>query len=402
MTSRLLIKFSLIYFLIAGVFGVLLRLVFFNPIPGLNYKYILHAHSHIVLLGWVTNALFAALYFIFFESKGFQNRKWLLVFGLLQIGVVGMLCTFPIQGYSLYSIFFSTLHILISYLFCFSVLRVIKKEKGVWRKFVSWGVIYFLISSLGPFSLGPIMSQGLSGSIWYYLAIYFYLHFLYNGFFTFTIFGLFFWWLDKKEISYSTTKAKLLIKWMNIACFLSYSLSTLWTKPEWQVFVLAGVSAITLLITLIILTKVFFPVRSEVLVYIKGTCRTLLLMALFSFILKTVLQILSAHPIIANLAYEVRNFTIGYLHLVFIGFVTFFLIGWFLSNRLIQIDKIKQIGIVLLILGFISSEIIIISQPWVYITYYYQWLFTVSTIMMVGIILLLNPFSRYNSSKASL
>jgi len=402
MTSRQLIKFALIYFLIAGVYGVLMRLVFFNPIPGLNYKFILHAHSHIVLLGWVTNALFAALYFVFFESKGFQNRKWLLVFGLLQIGVVGMLCTFPIQGYGLYSILFSTLHILISYLFCFSVLRVIKKEKGVWRKFVSWGVIYFLISSLGPFSLGPIMSQGLSGSIWYYLAIYFYLHFLYNGFFTFTIFGLFFWWLDKKQISYSITQANSLIKWMNIACFLTYSLSTLWTKPEWQVYVLAGVSAITLLITLIIFAKVLIPIRSEVLGHIRGTSRALLLMALFSFILKTVLQILSAHPTIANLAYEVRNFTIGYLHLVFIGFVTFFLIGWFLSNRLIRIDKIKQIGIAFLILGFISSEIIIISQPFANMTYYYQFLFTVSTIMMVGIIMLLYPFARYKNSKISL
>lgn len=363
-----------------------MRLFFFHPIDGLNYKYLLHAHSHVVLLGWVTNALLAAIYYVFYESHGAHRKIWWWFFGLLQLTVLGMLFTFPIQGYGNLSIIFSTLHVVISYFFCFWILKA-NNEKTLWQKFISWGILYFMLSTLGPFSLGPIMSQGLSGSHWYYLAIYFYLHFLYNGFFTFAIFGLLFWWLDNKQIDFSQKHASRFFKLMNLACLPTYALSALWTNPPWYVYV-TGLAGVVLL--LMALANLFKAIKSSI-VTIKDkitlTVKILWAVAGLSFLLKVLLQSISVVPQIAHLAYEVRNYTVGYLHLVFIGFVTCFLLGWFVVNRIIYFHKPQVIGMWLLIIGFIVSQLYIIGQPLVgYIPFYYQALFGVSLVMLFGIV----------------
>ena len=88
MVSSKLFKVALTFFLISAVLGVLLRMTFFHPIAGLNYKFLLHTHSHIVLLGWITNALIAMLYYVFFESKGIQSKTWIGWFVVLQLSVV--------------------------------------------------------------------------------------------------------------------------------------------------------------------------------------------------------------------------------------------------------------------------------------------------------------------------
>lgn len=371
----------------AAVIGVVLRLFFFNPIDGWNYKNLLHTNSHVVLLGWVTNTLLAAIYYVFYESHGVHRKIWWWFFGLLQLSVVGMLFTFPIQGYGTLSIIFSTLHIVISYFFCIWILKATKNEKTVWQKFISWGIVYFMLSTLGPFSLGPIMSQGLSGSHWYYLAIYFYLHFLYNGFFTFVIFGLLFWWLDNKQIEYSQQHASRFFKLINLACLPTYALSALWTNPPWYVYTIGLVGVVLLLMAMLNLFKSIRPAIVTIKDNLTSTVKILWTVAVLSFLLKVLLQSISVVPKIAQLAYEVRNYTIGYLHLVFIGFVTCFLLGWFIANRILYFHKPQVVGMWLLIIGFIVSQLLIVVQPLVgYIPSYYQVLFGVSLVMLFGIV----------------
>lgn len=386
MTAKFL-KIALLFFAIAAVIGVVLRLFFFNPIDGWNYKHLLHAHSHVVLLGWVTNALLAAIYYVFYESHGVHRKIWWWFFGLLQLSVVGMLFTFPMQGYGTLSIIFSTLHIVISYFFCIWILKATKNEKTVWQKFISWGIVYFMLSTLGPFSLGPIMSQSLSGSHWYYLAIYFYLHFLYNGFFTFVIFGLLFWWLDNKQIEYPQQHASKFFKLMNLACLPTYALSALWTNPPWYVYTIGLLGVVLLLMSMLNLFKAIRPAIVTIKDNLTSTVKILWTVAVLSFLLKVLLQSISVMPKIAQLAYEVRNYTIGYLHLVFIGFVTCFLLGWFIANRILYFHKPQVVGMWLLIIGFIVSQLLIVVQPLVgYIPSYYQVLFGVSLVMLFGIV----------------
>ncbi|MBA4054858.1 MAG: hypothetical protein C0490_09115, partial [Marivirga sp.] len=55
-----LFSIPLIFFFIASCIGLMLRWHFVSAISWLKYPYWLHAHSHIMFLGWIFNALMLA------------------------------------------------------------------------------------------------------------------------------------------------------------------------------------------------------------------------------------------------------------------------------------------------------------------------------------------------------
>ncbi|MBT8306156.1 MAG: hypothetical protein KJN85_04405, partial [Maribacter sp.] len=101
------INLSLGYFMIAAVLGVVLRSFHSIEIP-VNYKFIVHTHSHIALLGWVYMGLTTLLYKLFLEGQEL-DLKYRRIFWFTQFTLVGMLLSFPLLGYALLSIIFSTL-----------------------------------------------------------------------------------------------------------------------------------------------------------------------------------------------------------------------------------------------------------------------------------------------------
>jgi hypothetical protein len=46
-------RLALGYFVLVAVLGLFLRWLMVSPVDGVNYKNILHAHSHVALLGWL-------------------------------------------------------------------------------------------------------------------------------------------------------------------------------------------------------------------------------------------------------------------------------------------------------------------------------------------------------------
>jgi hypothetical protein len=90
-----------------------------------------------------------------------------------------MLVRFPFQGYALFSIVFSTLFLLASYWFTWFFIKYSSKtdKKLDSYKTLKIALVYLVISSTGTWVLGAIMTVLGPLSIWYRLAIYFYLHF---------------------------------------------------------------------------------------------------------------------------------------------------------------------------------------------------------------------------------
>ena len=384
---------SFVYLILVGFLGCLLRLIFFYPIEGVNFKYFLHGHSHLAFLGWLFNAFFAALVFTYIPEKA---KTYKILFWLLQVAVMGMLITFPIQGYAAASITFSTLHILLSYWFAGKFLRDTNKLhiRPISLVFIRWGLLFMVLSSIGPFALGAIMAKGLGGSDLYQLAIYFYLHFQYDGWFSFAVFGLFFRILEINDIAFSNGHARRFLWLMLIACIPAYSLSTLWTQPHTYVYVIGFLSAILQLMALFYLALILKRAGKDMQTKLTPWTVRLFQFAYVSFIIKILLQFASAFPTIADLAFTVRNFTIGYLHIVFLGFVSTFLIGWFAQVNLISINsRLAKSGIVFFLLGFILSETIIFLQPTLFMAglgmlpFYFEGLFWVSLLMPVGVLL---------------
>jgi hypothetical protein len=219
----------LLFFAFAAAFGLFLRWQFIDPTPGVRYTWFLHGHSHIMFLGWVFNLLY--LSFVDHHVSLSQQPFFRKLFVLLQTLVIAMMISFPLQGYSTWSIIFSTLHTFGALIFVIMFFRRTNGEKTVSIWFARMALLFFCFSTAGPFSLGYLMSNGLGQTVWYHLSIYYYFHFQYNGFFLFGVFSLFFQLLERKSIPFDSSKAMSFGRWLAIACVPAYALSVLFAKP---------------------------------------------------------------------------------------------------------------------------------------------------------------------------
>lgn len=302
-----------------------------------------------MFLGWIGNFIILA-YLVNYSL--WQKRKFRVLFYIIQCLLVAMLVSFPIQGYGVFSILFSVLHTFTCWVFTILYMKELKQIKpttSTWYSKVS--LFLFAIASLGPFTLGPLMMNGLGHSQWYYLAIYYYLHFQYNGFFIFGVFSIWFHLIESRTIVFSDTKAKTSGKLLFVSLFPTYLLSTLWAEPgivyNWIGFAGALIQLITFIYLALLIYKVKFQPSS-----------ILFKLSLMCLAVKLILQILSAHPLIAQLALEVRPFVIAYLHLVVIGAISFSLIAWAIEQHIIVLQS--PFALYLIIIGFVASELVMI------------------------------------------
>lgn len=121
--------------------GILMRLNYLIPMD-FNYGFLLHAHSHTVILGWCYLAMFGFLVSNFLSKEEFRKPIYNRLFWITEVAVVGMMASFPFQGYALFSIFFSTLHIFAVIIFVIYCSKTI--EKLLQSKVKCWKLPYFL------------------------------------------------------------------------------------------------------------------------------------------------------------------------------------------------------------------------------------------------------------------
>ena len=294
-----------------------------------------------------------------------MDQRYRRLFIALQVLVLGMLISFPLQGYGLFSIIFSTLHTALSGVFLVLFFQDLKHENlkdvaSVW--FVRASLLFFLLSSLGPLSLGLIMANGLGQSNWYYFAVYFYLHFQYNGFFIFGVIGLFLKLLEERNVPITKAKVIQAGSIMAIACVPAYSLSLLWASPG-RFFSAIGFAAASLqIVSIMFFIKTFKGNQFAIQSAFKPFSFLLLRVILTAFAFKIVLQLLSVHPDIARLAYEFRSYVIAYLHLVLLGIITLFLLVWYTERGFIGLTNTKP-ALILFIVGLAGMELLLIAAP---------------------------------------
>lgn len=186
------LSIALIHFFVVAILGMTLRSKILFNIPFIDFKYVLHAHSHFAFGGWVSMALMALMVFDILPKK--RNRKpvykWLLA-GIF-LNAWGMLISFIMEGYAFFSIFFSTVFIFINYAFSVVFIRDILKTEinKVTVLLCIASLMYMSLSSVGPFTLAYLMATKSTDTLLYRDAIYTYLHLQYNGFFTLAVFAL--------------------------------------------------------------------------------------------------------------------------------------------------------------------------------------------------------------------
>lgn len=344
-------KITLITFLVVSIFGVILRFIpIYNGEIALNYQNILQTHSHLAFLGWVFNAIFILTLKqypdILNNSKVFNHR---VLFYLLQLFVILISISLLIWGYKHIAIISLSIHAYLTIVFGVKFIKYAdNSQKGTYL--LKLAFILMIISYLGTLCLGPISAIGLKYSDYYYSAIYFYLHFQYNGFFLFALFGFLINYYCK--LGSHLVLPKKYINYFFISTLLTYSLSLLFTNLHNIINFIAFVSA---LIQIFIILKIYklnkkieFKYQDKISKYITFTTVIILLFKLCS-------QLVA--PIYPELASGNRNLIIFFLHLNFLGIITpilLFLIDiYFIKNYLFRLYTY------LLLIVFISSEILL-------------------------------------------
>lgn len=400
-------KWSLIalhFFLISALVGSLLRYYNVNFISDLNYRNIVHAHSHVAMLGWLHLGLTTLLIYHFRRN---QFRKFRNVQIVTLISVVGMLISFPIEGYGPISISFSTLFVFATYWFTYLFFRLRESaiRPGIAERAAGWSLIFLVISSFGPWTLGPLMVWGDGTEVLYNLSVYFYLHFAYNGFFQIAVLAIILSVLP--ESLQFTIKGKW-FTWLMIGSVIpSYALSALWTNPSSAIWLIGAISGIAQLMALIIATPIirsFMKSRKDL------WTRILAMIAMICWYIKNLLQALSAIPALQEFTYNTRVYTvIGFIHLVMLGFLSLFIILLGTENRLYHQKLIGKVGVGLMIIGLVFSEGLLFGNGLLleikgeFLTFYPKGMLYASIIMTAGIaIFWLNQFSRKNKKVGQL
>ena len=101
-------------------------------------------------------------------------------------------------------------------------------------------------------------------------------------------------------------------------------------------------------------------------------------LVIVGFVLKTVLQLFSAFPFFADMAYQRRNLVIAYLHLVLLGIVSLFVMAMVLRNG----SRLFGKGMLVFIVGFLLTEVLLVAGAFGFNVRW--WLFIVSWLLVFG------------------
>jgi hypothetical protein len=139
-----------------------------------------------------------------------------------------------------------------------------------------------------------------------------------------------------------------------------------------------------------------------------GLAKLMLGFALICFALKISLQTTSLFPEIAQLSAQIRNFVIGFIHLLMLGVITGFLFAFLLQSKFVNPEsKLLKWGVASFLTGFLSTELLLFIQGGMFylgigsIPKYYLGLFIFSSFLAIGILLIASSVYRKKSEVRS-
>ena len=385
------LKFSLINLCIVASLGVLMRYKIGFEFPYFNQKNILHSHSHFAFSGWITHTLMTLMvYYLQDKIAEFQLNKYKKIIIANLLCSYGMLIFFIIQGYGMFSIFFSTASILVSYAFGYYYIKDLKKLDSDLAA-ISWfkaAVVFNIISSLGTFYLAYMMASKNVIQDLYLSSIYYFLHFQYNGWFFFGCMGLLFAFLKlkKSENPFYETSFKLFA----VACIPAYFLSILWLKIPFWIYAITAAAAIIQVFAWFKLLVILIKTQKDFIKNFAPLLRYILVFVFLALSIKFILQLGSTIPALSQLAFGFRPIVIAYLHLVLLAVISLFLLFYIYANYFISITKNIKTGLIIFTIGVFLNELILAIQgvasfSYTIIPYVNELLFAIAVILLSGI-----------------
>lgn len=352
------ITIALVNLSIVASLGLLMRAKMIFSMPFIDFKNTLHAHSHFAFSGWITLALLALMVSQMLPLYLAEKKVYKRLLSTLLLAAVGMLVSFPFQGYGLYSISFSTLFIFATYGFAYVFLKDLRQtnhNKAIKMLTVS-ALAYLVVSSLGPFTLAYAMVTQSADAVLYKNAIYTYLHLQYSGFFTLSVFAL-----ALHNLRTVSTRALWFIRLLVYSVVPSMFASYLWSYNSMVVYTLAIVGSIMLVLNLVCFFAMLPTLWPETKRLQKLTIQ-LGALSMAAFVLKTTLQIFTIIPALGELVFANRPIIIGFLHLVLLGFISIYILAHLVQSRYIPNNFLAKLALGIFIAGIAINELILMTQ----------------------------------------
>lgn len=385
--------FALLDLFLAACIGVVLRGIYIWEMPFVHFRPWLHGHSHTALLGW----LFLGTCVVLLHDGGYGliGRTSRILFTGLQAAVLVMFISFPIQGYGAVSITASTLHMLLAYF----LLAKLWRGSSHWpirgsRILTRTAIVMFLLSTLGIWSIGPIIALGYQGHEIYYWSVQFFLHFQFNGWFWFAAMAIGVRWAERQGIDLRLDRFTLWL-WV-ISAIFTYALAIAWSEPLPVVFATISISVILQVWAALRTLNILRTLRSEAYERFTFWPRVLVGIALLAMAIKVLTQAAVAIPTVAIVGFTIRHFVIGFIHLNTLAMMTTLLLAYAGMHRWLHFQNgAVRIGIILLLAGIVGSEFLLFLQGTFFwaglgsIAGHYWHLFIASLLMPLGIAVLL-------------
>jgi hypothetical protein len=390
-------KISLAFLFVVALIGTLLRTPYVADIP-LKYTNLVHAHSHTAFQGWIYIIMFLLLTSTFITKEQIIKGRYYLQFKLTVLIVLGVLISFSLQGYGLYSIIFSTLFQVLNYWFIYRFLKDSGPVKPgsanfIALRFIKTSLWLGILSTIMPFGIGFLSAKEQSGTELYHAFVYTFMHLQYNGWFLFVALGLFYKFLEKNDIVYNTLHARWFYRLFTISIIPAIALSLLGMSFS-KYFILPAYFSAFLQFLGLLFFLLSLPRKTAGLLRHKSLwLRLYLLVFSASFFLKNILQSLSVFPVFQPYAFNNKLIILAYLHLTLIGAISFLFFALMIEGKWLIVNVLTRIGSTLLFLGFASTEITLALGGFG-LWYNHQFLLAGSISMVLGIFLLL--ISRNN------
>jgi hypothetical protein len=395
------INLGLVNLCVVALLGFTLRSKILFPMDFLDYRNILTAHGNFALSGWIGFVLMSLLVYRILPPAQSERKIYPVLLSLVFIFSWCMMLGYAFSGPSKISIAFSFLYIATTYVFagCFiNDILSISITRTV-RMLCILSLVCLVLASSGSIALA-LMYMGLwKIPVSYRDASYIFLHFQYNGFFSLGIGALYLHFI-KNSTGNIPSALRGAANWIAIATIPSVFLSLLYYE-RLSFYIMGGITGMMLLVGTFYFIGYLFSKDRKV-VYRYSWARILLIMASCSFILKMIMQVGTLTPI-GHEVYSDRPVIIGFLHMVFLAFASFFILGMLVEEEYFsRKGKLIKIPLLVFILGVLSNEGFLMIQGIEILLKtnnpVYNWLLWIASVILFSGALMI-AFSRFLSSR---
>jgi hypothetical protein len=358
------LNWSIINLFVVTLLSFILRTKMVFPLPLIDYNRLVESHSHFAFTGWISLALLTLLADQLLD-KNYSSRPfygWIL--GILVISSWSILVSYYFNGNGWLSEIIGAIIALCTYTFAWFFLQDIRKS-GVEKAsciLAGGGIIYLVLSSIGSFVLDYLFAIKSQNLIFYRDALFTNYHFLYNGFFTLTVFSLLFNKMGVHNIPAIKNNVYRFSVLLTISVLPTLVLSYLWHNVHGVFFFVAIIGSCLLFFIAI----QFFTILPGLIKAFKGDMlllRVIIVLSLSAFIIKTLLQSLTVLPGLGNIVFGNRPMIMGFLHLVFLGLTTLFIIFFFVREQILKINyRFTRWAIFLFTTGIVLNVGLLIGQ----------------------------------------